>query len=281
MNKYLNRILLVLLVLFALGFGCYCLISAARTDSTVPEISFTADTVSVSVGDDPTALLAGVSAFDREDGDVSASVLVEGISSIRKDHCATVTYAAFDSAGNVAKAQRTVSYTDYQSPRFSLDGSLMFRSGLSFDLFDYVSATDPVDGDLSSKIKASLVGGDTSISQLGLHEVELRVTNSMGDIARLTVPVEVYPAGEFNASVTLSQYLVYLKQGTAFLPRQYIQAFDTGYHETPLAQLEADNAEIEILSDVKTDVCGTYTVTYTITHRNYTGCGRLVVVVEE
>ena len=30
MNKYLNRILLVLLILFTLGFGCHCLISAAR-----------------------------------------------------------------------------------------------------------------------------------------------------------------------------------------------------------------------------------------------------------
>ena len=66
MNKYLNRILLVLLILFTLGFGCYCLISAARTDSTVPEISFTADTVSVSVGDDPAALLAGILKLRRQ-----------------------------------------------------------------------------------------------------------------------------------------------------------------------------------------------------------------------
>ena len=138
-----------------------------------------------------------------------------------------------------------------------------------------------MDGDLSSRIKATLVEGDTSITQTGLHQVELRVTNSMGDIARLTVPVEVYPATEYNASVTLTDYLVYLKQGDAFLPRQYLQSLDTGYTQYEISQLSSDEVDVEILSDVRTDVCGVYSVTYTVSYRNYTGCGRIIVVVEE
>lgn len=59
------------------------------------------------------ALLAGVTATDAEDGDVTASLLVEGISGRNDDGTVQVTYAAFDSNHHVTKATRAVRYTDY------------------------------------------------------------------------------------------------------------------------------------------------------------------------
>lgn len=280
MNKTATGLLLVVLIICLAAFACSFVGSNMRQDTTAPVISFDTEVLSLSVRDDGSILLKGVSASDRQDGDVTASVLVEGISSIREDHCATVTYAAFDQAGNVAKAQRTICYTDYESPRFSLSDPLIFRSGITVDLFRYVTATDLVDGDISDKIKASLVGGETSISQTGLHEVELRVTNSMGDTVRLTVPVEVLSSG-YNASLKLSDYLIYLKKGDTFLPKYYPETLDTGVYSYDVAELSDSGLTLTIQSDVRTDACGTYTVTYTASYQGYTGYSRLIVVVED
>lgn len=281
MNKIVNRILLVVLILCLIVFICYFIAVHANTDTTAPVISFDSDTLSMSVYDEHTVLLNGVSAQDRKDGDVTSSILIEGISSIREDHCATVTYAAFDQSGNVTKAERTIQYTDYDSPKFALSAPLIFRSGSTIDLFDYVTVTDLLDGDLSKKVKASLVGGTTSISQIGVHQVELRVTNSMGDTARLTVPVDVYQANEYNATVTLTDYLIYLKKGDTFLPKQYLESLDTGFTEYSISQLPSSELSVDIQSDVQTDACGTYSVTYTVSYENYTGYSRIIVVVEE
>lgn len=281
MNKIANRILLVVLILCLLVFICYFIAVRAKTDTAAPVISFDSEVLSVSVYDEQAILLNGISALDKQDGDVTDSILIEKISSIREDHCATITYAAFDQSGNVTKAERIIQYTDYESPRFALSAPLIFRSGSSIDLFDHVTVTDLLDGDLSKKVKASLVGGTTSISQIGVHKVELRVTNSMGDTARLTIPVDVYQANEYNATVTLTDNLIYLKKGDTFLPKQYLKSLDTGFTEYSISQLSSRELSVDIQSDVQTDTCGTYSATYTVSYENYTGYSRIIVVVEE
>lgn len=281
MRKILRWLLLVLTVLCVAACGYYVVHSRNTRDSTAPVISFTEDTLSLSVHDSQDALLSGVTAQDDRDGDVTASLVVEGISAIHDDHSAAVTYAAFDRAGNVTKAERTVRYTDYEGPRFSLSTPLVFRSGLRVDLFQYVTAEDPVDGDLSDRIKATLTGGETDMSEVGVYQVELRVTNSMGDTARLVVPVEMYDTSDYNATVDLSDYLVYVKAGSAFSPEKYLEGMTTGYKECSIGQLSADGAAIDIRSNVRTDAPGVYDVTYTVSYGSYTGYTRLIVIVEE
>ena len=281
MSKILRWLLLILTALCLLACGVYVLHSRQTRDTAAPVISFAEDALSLSVHDAQDVLLDGVTAWDDRDGDVTASLVVEGVSSIHSDDSATVTYAAFDRAGNVTKAQRAVRYTDYEDPRFSLSAPLIFRSGFTVDLFRYVTASDPVDGDISDRIKATLTGGETSISEIGIHEVELRVTNSMGDTARLTVPVEVYASSDYNATVKLSDYLVYVNAGSAFAPESYLQGMTAGYREYSVSQLSDDGAKIDIRSNVRTDVPGAYDVTYTVSHGSYTGYTRLIVIVEE
>lgn len=247
-------------------------------DTTAPRISFAEETVSVSVHDWQGMLLAGVSAQDDRDGDVTVSLVVEGVSSIRADHSATVTYAAFDKAGNVAKASRTVLYTDYESPVFTLSAPLVFRGGIVPDVFSCVGAADLLDGDLTNRVKANLISENT-ITEIGTHQVELRVTNNMGDTVRLTVPVEVYAAGTYNATVNLSAYLIYVEAGRRFSGEEYLQSFTCG-GETYAADALPGDATVTVESTVQTDVPGTYTVDYTVSYENYTGYSRLIVVVE-
>ncbi len=273
--------------IFLLFLGCvalfslYMLHSEAAQDSDAPAISFDAQTVTLSVYDDQAVLLQGVSAYDAKDGDVTDSLVVEGISDIREDDTVTVTYAAFDSAGNVAKATRTALFTDYTGIRFSLSAPLIFRSGDSSDVFSCLVATDSLDGDLSDQIKASLTGETTSLSTVGLHEIEIRVTNSMGQTARLTLPVEVNAADAYNASLTLTEYLIYLPAGEPLDPGDYLNTLVCGQETISLQSVSLAGLDVEIESDVDADTAGVYSVSYTVTYGSYTAHSRLIVVVEE
>lgn len=251
-------------------------------DTTPPVISMASKELAVSVQDDTAAMLSGVTASDDRDGDVTASILVQGVSGISGD-TVTVTYAAFDRAGNVAKATRTLRYTDYQPPRFSQKGALVFSASAASDVLSWIGAVDVIDGDIGSQIKANLVSNSGSLVNPGTHLVEFRVTNSLGDTSYLTLPVDVYAAGSYNATVELKDYLVYVPRGADFDPADYLKGLDVGLAD----ELIRDRSQLKIRtrSDVDTDVPGVYSVRYTVTYvRNsaeYVGYTRLNVVVED
>ena len=281
MKKITKWLLLILLVLCTAAFIVYYRFSQAGPDRTAPVISMEAEEITLSVGDGQEAYLAGVTALDDVDGDVTAMMVVEGVSAIDSRDCVTITYAAFDRAGNVAKAHRTGRYTDYEGPKFALKNPLVFYSGYTIDLLDHITASDPLDGDLSARVKATLSGGETDLSQEGTHPVDLRVTNSMGDTARITVPVEICSYAAYDATVNLTDYLIYWEKGSPFQAEDYLVSLYAGYREITPEQLGAEGAQIDIHSDVNPDEPGSYSVSYTITYGSYTGFTRLIVVVED
>ena len=278
MSKKKGWLLLGLLALCAAAFAGY-IYMGRQQDNSAPEISFQSEELQVSVTADDAALLEGVTAGDEQDGDVTSSIVVERVSNISSDQQATVTYAAFDQAGNVAKAQRTLRYTDYQSPRFSLSQPLVFSSNRTADVMNFISATDAIDGSLDDRIKASLVGGEGDLTDVGTHEVEFRVTNSMGETIYLTTPVEIYPDGLYNASIQLTQNIVYLQQGAAFTPESYLVEMTSGSQTITINNTWG--VTVQTSSDVNTQVPGCYSVAYTVTSGTMTGHTRLAVVVEE
>ena len=275
-----KKVAVLFTALCCAAFGAYYVLSRQAADHAAPEISFQSGEIEVSVGVTEAELLYGVTATDKRDGDVTGSLVVEGISELSPDQTATVTYAAFDKAGNVAKAERTLRYTDYQSPRFTLSAPLVFRSGISFNVLNYVGAEDVIDGTLDDRVKATLVSRESSITTEGVHEVEFRVTNSMDDTVYLTVPVEVCPSGAYNATVELSENLVYLKQGARFEPNSYLKTLRVSGEKNDLRNAN-DRVSVSCSSDVNTNTPGTYSVAYTVKYGNYTGYTRLIVVVEE
>lgn len=214
-----------------------------------------------------------MTATDAHDGDVTSSLLVEFVRGIVADQRFTVTYAAFDAAGNAAKAQRTVRYTDYTNPRYSLSAPLIFRAGSTPDVFSVLGAEDVFDGDLSDRIKGTLVSGESSLLDAGEYTVEFRVTNSLGDTAYLTAPVLLTEPESGAAQLTLSRYLVYLKTN-----ERYLQTLETGGQSI---RMDAGSDTVEIESNVNTAVPGTYYVDYTAEFGRYTGRTRLLVVVED
>lgn len=260
------------------AFGLYQYQYIRSTDRTAPQITMAQQELELSVSDPESRLLEGVTASDARDGDVTASLLVESVRGVVSDQRFTVTYAAFDAAGNVAKAQRTVRYTDYTSPRFSLDSPLIFRAGGTPDVFSVLHAEDVFDGDLSDRIKGTLVDGERGLSDAGEYAVEFRVTNSLGDTAYLRAPVLLTEPESGMAELTLSSYLVYLNVNDRFAPESYVRTLETGSQSI---RLNAESDTVTITSNVNTAVPGVYYVDYTAEFGRYTGRSRLLVVVED
>lgn len=271
-----KKALFALVLLCCAAFAVYRCLSSRHIDREPPQITMEQDELSLSVGDPKERLLEDMRAQDAQDGDVTDSIVVESVRGLVSDKRFTVTYAAFDAAGNVGKAQRTVFYKDYTAPRFALSAPLIFREGTSLDVFAPLEAEDVFDGSLKDRIKGTLVSGETQIAQAGEYTVEFRVTNSLGDTAYLTAPVEVLPAEDGGAELTLSSYLTYLKKNAAFVPEYYVTGVSAGGQIISL-----DEASVQITSNVDMTRAGTYWVDYAARYGQKTARTRLLVVVED
>ena len=285
--KKKNLLLLVPITLSAALYLGYRAWDSVRTDSTPPEISISQEIPQVSVSAPASDLLQGVTAQDNRDGDVTDSLLVERVTMLDSDGSIEVVIAAFDQSGNVTKATRTARYADYQSPRFYLNQSLTFSAESKFDLLAAIGATDPLDGDIQHRVKATSMDSD-SVNTTGDHEIEFRVTNSLGDTVRMTLPVTVYSSDAYGLQLELSSYMVYLERGSEFNAESYLYQVRRGQAPVFLTDGIPENYSCHIEGNVNTGVPGVYPVDYTITYVQSTangtqyisGIARLIVVVE-
>ena len=287
MNKK-NLLLLVPMALSAALFLGYRSWDALQSDKTPPQISVSEEVLQVSVSAPRSDLCQGITAQDDRDGDVTDSLLVERISMTDSSGTIEVSIAAFDQAGNVAKAIRTAHYTDYHGPRFSLNHSLTYAQGSNIDLLNAISAKDPLDGTIQHRIRATSMD-DTSVGAIGSHQVEFRVTNSLGDTARLTLPVTVYFPETYELDLTLTAYLTYLETGSSFDAESYLDGVVRGIDFISLRDGLPTGYSLRVTGEVNTAVPGVYPVDYIITYVQQTtagsqyisGIARLIVIVEE
>ncbi len=290
--KKLRILILALFFVSAAYSGFYFWRLNARTDETVPEIRFDSETIEVSVNDGEEAWLRGVTATDGRDGDITDSVMVEGMSRFTEKGRRIITYAAIDSDGHVSKASRELVYTDYESPRFRISQPLRFSQRETADLLRGVSVEDCLDGDIAYRVKASVTGSAGSGS-VRTYEVIYSVSNSAGDVATIPATVRLYDdlAAEY-VNVNLNQYIVYLKTGDRLDPMEYLKSFSLDGEEyefgqvvNPLAppedQVTLYASQVRVRSDVNTAEPGVYTITYTLHTGLYSGAADLIVVVEE
>ena len=270
----------LLLSLVAAGAAVlYFMYFVVTADRRAPVIFIPEGTLELSINDGDETILDGVTAKDNRDGDVTATMVVENVKGLKNDGSAKVVLAAFDKSGNVGKAEREIRYTDYAAPVFDLKQALIFKEDVSYTLVSCATAEDVIDGDISDRIKVTVLEAEHNITQAGDYKVRFRVTNSLGDTAYLEAPVTVYSAAEnYNAKVELKQYLVYLKQGSSFSPENYFVSLVAGSKKLTAAD---EGTDIDIDSRVKTNEPGVYQVDYIVTNGNYKGISRLLVIVEE
>ncbi|MCD7818693.1 MAG: hypothetical protein LUH07_06545, partial [Lachnospiraceae bacterium] len=200
-------------------------------------------------------------------------------------------------------------YTDYTPIQVSLSVPLRFPvTTSSIDVLAYWKATDCIDGDISYKFTLS---GSSSIEVdlAGDYPVVFQITNSVGDTLELPVTVTIYDQTAENASpkFSLTDYLVYVKEGEEISPISYIESVtvqgttyevtSTGSGTYGIDTSDMDSEElqefrerdpelssdyIEIDNPVDYSTPGVYEITYSMEDEDGdVGSIRLIVIMEE
>ena len=244
-----------------------------KSDSSVPELTSDRDVVEIPCDYTKEQILAGLSAKDEQDGDLTSQIIAGNQSRFIEKGVCNVTYVVFDSAGQSASLTRKVRFTDYYSPRFYASDSLTFleKEGTSTELLKLLSVEDALDGDLTSMIVFD--NSNVNYSLAGSYTGTFSVTNSYGDTRNISLPVHIIDSSK-TIDIQLSQGIVYLATGQTIDPDQYV--------------LKAVNSEgdsvstrnIATQSTVNSQVPGTYEIQYTISSGGEQGEAWLTVVVE-
>ena len=235
--RMLTAALLAVTAVLYIGNGLFARLSGREVG---PVIECPEEVLEVSIHDGEQALLTGVTARDKQDGDLTDRVMVGGVSKLIGGNRAKVTCMVFDSDDKMASLVRQVRYTDYRRPRISLRAPLVFASEKEAKLLEQVMVSDVLDGDLSEKARVSTLW---ATEDEGVYSATVLVTNSMGDTAMVEVPVLIGRSG----GILLRRQVIYLQQGEAFDPK---------------AALASDATGVQIQSEVDTAKAGCYWVRY-------------------
>ncbi|MFI3236453.1 MAG: hypothetical protein R3Y47_00320 [Lachnospiraceae bacterium] len=258
-------------------------IDYTSVDTEGPIITMDEAYIKVSTKDADSILIDGITAFDETDGDVTNSILIEYKSDIINGNQREVSIVAFDSNMHVSKVVRTIEYIDYTKPEFELNTELRFPLNTSVSqIMKSISATDVIDGDITSRIQEYGTNSESfNSAEAGRNEITYSVTNSVGDIEKIDVIVEIYDSTEVQSlfDFELKQWIVYINQGDPFDPYDMIKwikddeylylADDDGKwiaedtEETLV--LEFDLSKMEIVGSVNTQEPGCYSMQYKIT----------------
>ncbi len=267
------RVLLILTLLVVTTLYGFSTMSIQLQGTDVgPKFTCDSETMDISVEDDESVLLQGISAQDKQDGDLTANILISGISKM-VGGTARVSYLVFDSDHNVATLERTIRYTDYESPRFQILEPLVYTSSEPVVLLDRLLVEDVLDGDITGSVRVSYLN-TTELSSV--YTADLQVTNSAGDTARVTLPI-IKQGIRIPGNVVLDTYLIYLNQGASFNARSHLSRVELldGSLET-----RGDTQAVIISGTVDTSTPGTYYVYYTYNQDNILAQSILTVVVE-
>ena len=262
------------------------------SDYTAPVIHADSDSLQVSVmaGDDE--LLAGMSAVDNLDGDVTNTLVVVSKSKFIAKGMLRVNYAAFDKNNNVGIAARNVTYTDYHSPRFSMSQPLRFLSGNTDNNYlKNISASDCLDGNITQQIKINFGDTETTSNTSTRRKLYIQVTNSAGDTSTLELWATFEDYNSFNTPApALSNYIVYTEQGVRPDYSSYLKGVWISGNVRSFSDAKYDQTNDVRISDssVNYNIPGVYTATFQLsrtekggTERTDQGRATMIVVVED
>lgn len=225
-------------------------------DKTIPKITVDGDTLQVALDAKEEDLLVGISAYDEKDGDLTHKVIVESISRFTEPGVSIVRYAVCDSDNHAAYATRTIIYSNYKPPRFSLSDSLVFSISQNINIRDILGATDAIDGDIGNKV--IITANEYSANIPGVYYISAKVTNSKGDMITQQFPVYVEERSLSAPQLELAQYICYLSVGESFdIDGNVTSALSAGGEDM--------RAEIEIDTNLDTSKPGMYEIHYRAT----------------
>ena len=191
--------IILFFIISCVSFGVYYVIDWKNTDHNAPIISVEEDILTVKASASDADLLAGVTAQDVEDGDMTDQIQVASMTPLINGCERTVQYIVFDSADQLATATRKIVYEDYEAPKIYLKEPLRFTvDGFFNEIENYICmAEDMIDGDLTSKMRISYdlvyqsIYGEIYGNSIepGNYGISFQVSNSAGDTCIL--PLEM------------------------------------------------------------------------------------------
>ena len=294
----MRKLRLLLLVFFLVVFAVF-MASTIReyltSDYEAPVISADTAELYLSVDTEDAELLAGMSAVDNLDGDVSKSLVVVSKSHFIAKGTRNVSYAAFDNSNNVGTFTRKLIYTDYNSPRFVLNEPLRFVAGnSSYDYLRHMRAVDCLDGNLTPQIKITFGDKETVGDSVIEQPVNVQVTNSAGDTAVLELVATFEDFESYSkASPALTDYIIYVKAGEKPNLRAYLTGIWTAGNTRRFSDLGFDPDTDVAIDESKVDYQnpGVYTAIFKLSkgtpnasggvYRTDFGTASLIIVVED
>ncbi|WP_311772978.1 LPXTG cell wall anchor domain-containing protein [Listeria booriae] len=197
-------------------------------------------------------VMAGVSASDLEDGDVTGGITVTA-NDVDTNTVGTyhVTYSVTDSDGNTTTKTITVTITSNDAPTFTTS-DVYLKVGDKFNPYAGITANDTEDGDLTDRI--DIESSDVDMTQPGTYAVEYSVTDSDNNTTKITRHVYV----RTNDKPVIHASDQTFKAGASFDPMAGMSASDTEDGDI--------TANVTITAnDVDANQAGTYHVTYSVT----------------
>ncbi|MBC2264526.1 DUF5011 domain-containing protein [Listeria booriae] len=197
-------------------------------------------------------VMAGVSASDLEDGDVTSGITVTAndvdTNTVGSYH---VTYSVTDSDNNTTTKTITVTITSNDAPTFTTS-DVYLKVGDKFNPYAGITASDTEDGDLTDRI--DIESSDVDMTQAGTYAVEYSVTDSDNNTTKITRHVYV----RTNDKPVIHASDQTFKAGASFNPLAGMSASDTEDGDI--------TANVTITAnDVDANQAGTYHVTYSVT----------------
>ncbi len=120
----------IFLMVATLILGFMSVTSVLAEDRKAPEITVPQSDMVYYELDDQSTLLAGVTATDNRDGDISSQVRIYDVAVIDGNQRALVTYAVYDSSYNLGKATKVVSYVPGQKGPNTSDSDVSLDAGI-------------------------------------------------------------------------------------------------------------------------------------------------------
>ncbi len=195
-----------------------------ETQNTAPVITASDKTIKVGEVFNP---LAGVTATDAEDGDITAKIeVVENMVDINSIGKYSVTLEVVDSAGlkssksiNVKVDKAAVEVNKAQKISAS---NKVIKSESKFNPYSGVTATDYEDGDITDKVKVIYNNLNTNVT--GLYRIIYEVTDSGGYKVTKTIYVNVIPKSNTRPIIYVDNIIVPL--GSRYNPYAMVSAYD-------------------------------------------------------
>ncbi len=121
--------------------------------------------------------MAGITASDVQDGDLTSAVRVDGWVNTAALGSYSLTYTVTDSDDNTTTVKRVVEVFS-ELPVFAGVSRIVVQLGEEFDALAGVTARDPEDGDVTSRIE--VISNTVNVHAAGTYSVSYSVTDSAG-----------------------------------------------------------------------------------------------------